>query len=101
MKKLFFGICLLGWAFTIQAQTIFKGKIFQSDSVTTVSGATVEIQHIGSVVTNEKGEAEFSFFTSDSGGGGIVIVQGTDLNGGLGAACFPLTIEKDEKKFNK
>ena len=60
MKKLFFGICLLGWAFTLQAQSVFKGKVFQSDSVTAVSGATVEIQHLGSAITNEKGEFNFS-----------------------------------------
>src|SRR5207342_1616022 len=60
MKKLFFGICLLGWAFTLQAQSVFKGKVFQSDSVTAVSGATVEIQHLGSAITNEKGEFSFS-----------------------------------------
>jgi hypothetical protein len=53
------------------------------------------------ITTNEKGEAEFSFYTSDSGGGGLVIVQGTDLNGGLGAAFFPLLIKKEARKSNE
>jgi hypothetical protein len=47
------------------------------------------------IITNEKGEAGISFYTSDSSSGYLVIVQGTDLNGGLGVAYLPL--EKKDK----
>ena len=50
------------------------------------------------LVTNDKGEASFSFYTSDNSGGYLVIVQGTDLSGGLGAVYLPLTIKAQEKK---
>lgn len=36
------------------------------------------------IITNEKGEAEISFYTSDSRSGYLMIIQGTDLNGGMG-----------------
>ncbi|HMG69379.1 MAG TPA: hypothetical protein VK588_16895, partial [Chitinophagaceae bacterium] len=46
------------------------------------------------IITNEKGEAEFSFYTSDNSSSYLIIVQGTDLKGGLGAAYLPLSIKK-------
>lgn len=45
------------------------------------------------VVTNQKGEAEFSFYTSESKGGYVIIVQGTDLKGGFGALMYPVQIK--------
>jgi len=53
------------------------------------------------IITNEKGEAAISFYTSDSNNGFLAIAQGTDLNGGLGVAILPLVIQKEEKMGNE
>ena len=53
------------------------------------------------IFTNEKGEAEFSFYTSDSNSGYVVIVQGTDLKGGLGTVYLPLIVKKEDKTVTK
>ncbi len=36
------------------------------------------------IVTNEQGKAQLSFYTSDSRSGYLMIIQGTDMNGGVG-----------------
>ncbi|HRQ17358.1 hypothetical protein [Agriterribacter sp.] len=50
------------------------------------------------VITNGLGEAGFSFYTSESNSSYLVIVQGTDLNGGIGVLMQPLIIAKKEKE---
>lgn len=47
------------------------------------------------VVTNEKGEAHVSFYTSESKGSYLVIIQGTDLKGQFGVLIAPVKIEPD------
>lgn len=45
------------------------------------------------VLVDKNGEAEFSFYTSDNAGGYVVVVQGTDLFGGLGVLYQYLDVE--------
>lgn len=47
------------------------------------------------VITNKEGEAHMSFYTSESKGSYLVIVQGSDLKGSFGALIAPLTIKKE------
>lgn len=44
------------------------------------------------IVTNEKGEARVSFYTSESNGSYLVIIQGTDLKGNFGVLYQPLPV---------
>lgn len=50
------------------------------------------------VVTNEKGEANVSFYTSESKGGCLVILQGVGFNGGMGVLTMPLNVMVEAKK---
>lgn len=47
------------------------------------------------VITDTTGRATVSFYTSDSKGGYMIIMQGTDLNGSLGVQFSELKIEDD------
>jgi hypothetical protein len=42
------------------------------------------------IITDQNGEATVSFYTSESNGGYLIIVQGTDLKGNLGVLYQPL-----------
>lgn len=46
------------------------------------------------IVTNEKGQASFSFYTADNAGGYLIIVMGSDMMGNFGFATFPITVQK-------
>ncbi|MCD2423512.1 Plug domain-containing protein [Niabella pedocola] len=46
------------------------------------------------IITNQKGEARVSFFTSESTGNYMILVQGINLTGGLGVLYQPLEIQK-------
>lgn len=47
------------------------------------------------VLVDKNGKANFSFYTSDNGGGYVVVVQGTDLFGGLGITHSYLRVEDE------
>lgn len=53
------------------------------------------------ILTDKNGEARFSFYTSDSKSGYLVIVQGADLTGKVGFALLPLYIRREDKTANK
>ncbi len=44
------------------------------------------------VVTNDKGEATVSFYTSESKSGCTIVVQGVGFNGGMGVLNMPLNV---------
>lgn len=48
------------------------------------------------VLTNQDGEARVSFYTSETKGGGyLIIVQGSDLKGSFGTLMMPLKLKQD------
>ena len=47
------------------------------------------------------GEAQFSFYTSDNSGGYVVVVQGTDLFGGLGVTFKYIRVEDTKLKDSR
>lgn len=48
------------------------------------------------VITDQNGEARFSFYTTETKGGGyLIIVQGSDLKGGFGSLMAPLKLKQD------
>lgn len=53
------------------------------------------------VVTDANGEALVSFYTSESSSGYLVVVQGTDLAGGLGVVQMPLRVEGNKGSGKK
>lgn len=48
------------------------------------------------VITDENGEAEISFYTSESKSSYIMVVQGTDLKGNFGVLYQPLKVNSQE-----
>lgn len=82
-----------------------QGKIFYSPRYTTADAAKPDYRTTvywhPNIITNEKGEAGISFFTSGSGSNCLVVVQGTDLNGGMGAVFMPLAVKEENKKTSQ
>jgi hypothetical protein len=76
------------------AKTFYSPRYSATEKSTDISDYRSTIYWKPDIITNEKGEAEISFYTSDSKSGYLVIAQGTDLKGGLGVVYFPLTIKK-------
>lgn len=75
-------------------------KYFYSPKYTAVSKNDMELKDFRStiywnpnIVTNDSGEADFHFYSSDSKGTYTVIIEGTDMNGSFGYKLFKLTIE--------
>ncbi|MEX6689609.1 hypothetical protein QTN47_19045 [Danxiaibacter flavus] len=50
------------------------------------------------IITNEKGEANVSFYTSESKGGYVIVLQGVGFNGGMGVLSMPLNVMGEIKK---
>ncbi|MGC4232904.1 MAG: hypothetical protein QM594_07985 [Niabella sp.] len=79
----------------------FVGRKFYSPRYASPSEETVfpdmrpTVYWNSDVVTSEKGEAHVSFYTSESKGSYLVIIQGTDLKGRFGALIVPLKIKPD------
>lgn len=46
-----------------------------------------------SIITDDKGEATVTFYTSESRSNYLILTQGTDLNGGIGVNYTPLLIK--------
>ncbi|MBL0336174.1 MAG: hypothetical protein IPP73_12950 [Chitinophagaceae bacterium] len=79
----------------IIAKTFYSPRYSPSEKNTDISDYRSTIYWKPDIITNEKGEAEISFFTSDSNSGYLVIVQGTDLKGGLGVVYLPLVVKNN------
>lgn len=47
------------------------------------------------VITDREGKARVNFFTSDSPGSYLILLQGTDLKGSFGTGIYPLSIRKE------
>ena len=100
MKKLFFGICFILAGHQLLAQAIFKGKVFQKDSSSALSGATVELLNQGSTITNDKGE--FSFNKIRAGNyqlritntGFLVLMESVQIHDGVNEVSFQMETSK-------
>ena len=79
------------------AKTFYSPRYSSAENNSTLPYYRSTLYWKPDITTNEKGEAEFSFYTSDSSSGYMVIVLGTDIKGGLGTAYLPLFIKKEDK----
>ncbi|MCH5598106.1 hypothetical protein [Niabella ginsengisoli] len=76
----------------------FVGKQFYSPRYASPDEETVfpdlrqTVYWNSNVVTDKKGEAKVSFYTSESKGSYLILIQGTDLKGGFGTLMAPLHI---------
>lgn len=81
----------------------FVGRQFYSPKYTSPDQETVfpdlrqTIYWNSDIITHKNGEAKLSFYTSESKGSYLIIVQGTDLKGSFGALTAPLKIEAERK----
>ena len=80
----------------------FVGRTFYSPRYSSPEEETVfpdlrqTIYWNSNVVTDQNGEVRISFYTSETKGGGyLIIVQGTDLQGGFGTFMVPLKLKQD------
>ncbi|WP_114788900.1 hypothetical protein U0035_04765 [Niabella yanshanensis] len=84
----------------------FVGRQFYTPKYTSPDQETIfpdlrqTIYWNSDIITNKNGEAKMSFYTSESKGSYLIIVQGTDLKGSFGTLIAPLKIEADGKKAN-
>ncbi len=78
----------------------YVGRIFYSPKYSSPEEETIfpdlrqTIYWNSDVATDKNGEAQMSFYTSESKGSYLIIIQGTDLRGGFGTLIAPLTIQK-------
>ena len=93
------GMYLLRPLYPAVTRQFYSPRYMSSAQETVVPDLRQTIYWNPDVVTDEKGEATISFYTSESNSRGyMIIVQGTDLKGGLGVLYQPLNIEGTRKK---
>lgn len=79
----------------------FVGRRFYSPKYTSPDQETIfpdlrqTIYWNSDIITHKNGEAKMSFYTSESKGGYLIIVQGTDLKGRFGTSIVPLKIKAE------
>lgn len=73
----------------------YSPKYVSPDQETVFPDLRQTIYWNSDIVTNKNGEARMSFYTSESKGNYLVIVQGSDLKGGFGTLIAPLKIKKE------
>jgi hypothetical protein len=90
------GMYLLKPLYPVLAKRFYSPKYTSSSHETFFPDLRKTIYWDPNVITDEKGEAVVSFYTSESKSNSyLVIVQGTDLKGNLGVLYQPLVIRKN------
>lgn len=81
----------------------FVGRRFYSPKYTSPDQETIfpdlrqTVYWNSDIITHKNGEAKLSFYTSESKGSYLIIVQGTDLKGSFGTLIAPLKIDAESK----
>ncbi len=90
--------------YLLKPNSPFVGKVFYSpkyaspDHPTAFPDLRQTVYWNPVVLTDAEGTAKFSFYTSDSKGDYLIIVQGTDYNGGFGTLIAPLKIKTEKEQ---
>jgi len=86
------GMYLYRPVFPFVGKTFYSPKYLSPAESTIVPDMRTTVYWNPDVITNEKGEATISFYTSESKGSYMIILQGIDFNGRLGVVQQPLMI---------
>lgn len=78
------------------AKQFYSPRYSSPDERTMIPDMRTTVYWNPEIITNQKGEARVSFYTSESTGNYMILVQGTNLTGGLGVLYQPLEIRKPE-----
>lgn len=78
----------------VVAKSFYAPRYSAPGNETTLPDFRKTIYWSPDIITNEKGEAGFSFYTSDNSGGLVLVLQGTDLQGSLGVVYLPIKVSK-------
>jgi hypothetical protein len=81
----------------VTTKTFYSPRYGSDDTLSSLPDYRSTVYWKPDIVTDEKGEAEFSFYTSDSDSGYLLILQGVSLDGQLGFSYLPLSIKKEAK----
>ncbi|MET0392817.1 MAG: hypothetical protein ABW019_06730 [Chitinophagaceae bacterium] len=96
------GLAMLRPLYPVLARQFYSPRYTFPDQQTIVPDLRQTVYWHPDVATDANGEATVSFYTSESRSSGyLVIVQGTDLEGGLGVLYLPLVIAGDKTRVNK
>ena len=87
------GIYLYKPLVPVISRQFYSPKYASSEQETAFPDLRSTIYWNPGIFTNEKGEAEVSFYTSESNSSYLIILQGTDLNGRFGVKQQYLNIE--------
>jgi len=88
------GIYLYKPVVPVLAKQFYSPRYSSPDESTTAPDLRTTVYWNPEVITDHNGKAQVSFFTSESAGNYMIIVQGTNLAGGLGILYQPLKIRK-------
>lgn len=87
------GSYLLRPLYPFISKQFYSPRYTSPDQETIVPDLRQTIYWNPEVITNAEGEAIVSFYTSESNSNYMVIIQGTDLNGGLGVGHWPVRVK--------
>ncbi|MBO9592074.1 MAG: hypothetical protein J7599_04135 [Niabella sp.] len=76
------------------AKQFYSPRYTSPDDKTALPDMRTTVYWNPEIITNQNGEARVSFFTSESTGNYMILVQGINLTGGLGVLYQPLQIRK-------
>ncbi|WP_207420598.1 carboxypeptidase-like regulatory domain-containing protein [Desertivirga brevis] len=79
-------------AFTLPKK--FYSPKYPPNSVSDMTDYRHTVYWAPNIITNQQGEAEISFYTSDNPGRYSIIIEGSDMNGKIGTGRSSITIEK-------
>ncbi|MGJ7031821.1 hypothetical protein [Niabella hirudinis] len=88
------GIYLYKPVAPVLAKQFYSPRYTTPDEKTTAPDLRTTVYWNPEVITDKSGKARVSFYTSESAGNYMIIVQGTNLVGGLGVLYQPLKIEE-------
>ncbi|WP_300596581.1 Plug domain-containing protein [Niabella sp.] len=78
------------------ARQFYSPRYTSPDEKTIMPDMRTTVYWNPEIITNQKGEARVSFYTSESTGNYMILVQGINLTGGLGVLYQPLQIREPE-----
>ena len=87
------GIYLYKPVFPFIAKQFYSPKYSSPDESTPYPDFRSTVYWDPNVVTNDRGEAVLSFYTSESHSNYIMLIQGIDLKGGIGVQYAPLMVK--------
>ncbi|SDC72630.1 Plug domain-containing protein, partial [Niabella drilacis] len=88
------GIYLYKPVAPVLAKQFYSPRYTTPDEKTVVPDLRTTVYWNPEVITDHNGKARVSFYTSESAGNYMIIVQGTNLAGGLGVLYQPLKLEE-------